>query len=136
MSTFIYALGVTPLVGYTRFRADGLSSFCITETDYDSAFGYGARIGVTAKPLDMLSIGAAYSTRIYSSKLKKYETLFAEQGGFDIPANVNAGVAVKPINGLDITFDYAHIFYNSINSIANPGSRPFTMGSDNGPGFG
>ena len=46
--------------------------------------------------------------------------LFAEQGGFDIPANVGGGVAVKVHPKLTILFDAERIFYGEIKSIANP----------------
>jgi long-chain fatty acid transport protein len=33
-------------------------------------------------------------------------------------------------------FDYKHIFYSDVKSIANPSTNPPPFGADNGPGFG
>ncbi|MBU1210539.1 MAG: outer membrane protein transport protein [Alphaproteobacteria bacterium] len=69
---------------------------------------------------------------------EKYSNLFAEQGDFDIPANLQAGVAVDLMPNLTFMADYKHIWYSQIAAINNPSinflSAPF--GADNGPGFG
>jgi long-chain fatty acid transport protein len=41
-----------------------------------------------------LRFGLSGQTKMYMTKFEKYAGLFAEQGGFDIPAAITAGFAV------------------------------------------
>ena len=52
-------------------------------------------------------------------KFDDYAGLFAEQGGFDIPANWIVGAAVKATSALTIAVDVQQIMYGDINSIGN-----------------
>jgi long-chain fatty acid transport protein len=70
------------------------------------------------------------------SKFGRYRGLFAEQGGFDIPANVAAGIAVKVIPSTTLLLDGERIFYGQVKSIANSDSNQAQLGTTNGPGFG
>lgn len=54
------------------------------------------------------------------SKFDDYAGLFAEQGGFDIPASWSAGVALMPSDVFRILIDSKHIFYSGVASIGNP----------------
>jgi hypothetical protein len=64
------------LLGYQRFKAEGLQAFSGFSTDqanftnngYDSATGFGARIGYFGNLTKELSVGAAYSTKIAMSE--------------------------------------------------------------------
>ena len=72
-------------------------------------------------------------------KFDKYRGLFAEQGGFDIPANYAIGIAVKATPKTTIAFDVERIEYGGIKSVNNPlVPNLFTapLGADNGAGFG
>lgn len=40
----------------------------------------------------MFSVGASYQTKMVKTDFDRYSGLFADQGGFDIPANWQAGV--------------------------------------------
>ena len=53
-------------------------------------------------------------------KFSEYQGLYAEQGGFDIPANWQAGIAVMPNEELTIMLDVQQILYSGVKSIANP----------------
>lgn len=69
----------------------------------------------------------------------KYKGLFAEQGGFDIPANYNLGVAFKATPALTVAFDYQRIEYNKVASVGNPSNQPNCNPLTNfptGPGVG
>ena len=68
-------------------------------------------------------------------------------GGFDLPSHFQVGIAVRPIESLQFSFDYQRIFYGDVNSVANKGpvASPFgpsipsgsgLLGSANGLGFG
>jgi len=141
-----HSVGVSPLVGYQRFKAEGLQGFVpmshdsayLTNQGYDNALGWGVRLGYMGKLNDMVSIGAAYSTKIKMSSFDKYRGLFAEQGDFDMPENWNVGIAIKPIPSTTIALDYQRINYAGVKAIANPSTNAFSsqLGNVDGPGFG
>jgi long-chain fatty acid transport protein len=69
----------------------------------------------------------------------KYKGLFAEDGGFDIPANYGIGVAWQASSALTLALDAQRIEYSDIKSVGTPISTLFSgnlFGSSNGPGFG
>lgn len=143
-----HSIGISPLFGYQRFKAEGLDFFGgfssdntkLTNNGYDSATGWGARVGYMGKLSDMVTVGAAYSTKIDMTKFDKYKGLFAEQGDFDMPENWNVGIAIKPMPSVTVALDYQRINYGDVKSIANPSTNALTcatgMGSDCGAGFG
>jgi long-chain fatty acid transport protein len=140
------AIGASLNIGYQMFQAEGLQNFAnstfssspgnVTNRGYNNSFGVGFRVGWLGKFTNYLSVGATYQSRTYMQKLDKYQGLFAEQGGFDIPSNVGAGVAVRLHPRLTAVFDYERIFYGEVASIANLGSNQAQLGAGNGPGFG
>lgn len=141
------AIGVSPIIAYQRFEAQGLEAFGgfssdpdnLTNNGHDNSYGFGARIGYYAETCPYLSIGASYQTKVWMSKLDNYAGLFAGQGGFDIPANWTVGIAVKPIPALAFLFDVQKIYYSDIRSINNPmlpNLMTARLGDDGGAGFG
>ncbi len=70
------------------------------------------------------------------TKFGKYSGLFADQGGFDIPASITAGFAYDINTRLTVMADFQRIFYSGVGSISNPSSNPPPFGSTGGPGFG
>lgn len=144
-----HSIGVSPLLGYQRFKVDGLQAFQgissssadVTNRGYDDSTGWGVRIGWLGKLTDTVSVGAAYSSKMRMSEFDKYKGLFAEKGDFDIPENYNIGVAVKATPALNIAFDIQQINYSGVKSIANgvmnslldPVNSP--LGSTSGSGF-
>lgn len=142
-----HAIGVSPLLGFQRFKAEGLQAFAtassspdnLTNRGYSTATGYGVRVGYLGKLSDGVSIGAAYASKIKMGEFDKYKGLFAENGGFDLPANFNIGIMVQATPALSIGLDFQQIKYNGIRSINNPSTNlflPAPLGASNGPGFG
>jgi long-chain fatty acid transport protein len=148
-----HAIGIAPLFGYQRFKAEGLQAFAgfstspsnVSNQDYDTANGWGARIGWLGKITDELTIGAAYSTKIAMSKFSKYKGLFAEEGGFDMPENYNVGLAYAFSPAVTVALDYQRINYSKVKSVGNPsslllncagGDTSACLGGSNGAGFG
>lgn len=141
-----HSLGVSPLIGYQRFKADGLQAFTqgpissdpanVTNRGNDDAFGYGVRIGYMGKLTPTVTVGAAYASKMRFEEFSKYQGLFAEQGDFDIPENYNLGVAWQASPAVKLALDYQRINYGSVKSIANPSTNMAQLGSDGGPGFG
>lgn len=142
-----HSIGISPLIGYQRFKAEGLQAFAAATSDaanltnrgYDDSFGYGVRIGYMGKITPTVSIGAAFASKMKFDEFSKYKGLFAEQGGFDIPENYNLGVAWQATPVFLVALDYQRINYSGVNSINNRSSNAFipaALGADNGPGFG
>lgn len=142
-----HAVGITPILAYQSFEGKGLQAFAgfssdpgkLTNNNHDSSFGFGARIGYLGEVLPNLNLGASYQTKIKMGAFDKYAGLFAEQGGFDIPANWTVGLAFKSTPDLTFVADVQQIYYNDIRSIANPflpNIMTSRLGDDNGAGFG
>ncbi len=144
-----HAVGVSLNLAYQRFKAYGLQNFAmaapfnasfspgdVTNNGYDSSTGWGIKIGYTGNLTDAVTVGATYQSRTWMRKFGSYKGLFAEQGDFDIPENYGIGIAVKATPKLTVAADIQQINYGKIDSIANSGSNPGFLGTDNGPGFG
>ncbi len=144
-----HSVGVSPLLAYQRFKAEGLQAFSgfsadstkLTNNGYDTSTGFGVRFGWYGRMSDTVSLGAAYSTKIAMSKLDKYAGLFAEQGDFDIPSNLNLGIAFKVSPTTLVGVDYQKINYTDVKSVSNPSTNfgattAGSLGPSNGRGFG
>jgi long-chain fatty acid transport protein len=127
-----HSVGISPLIGYQRFKAYGLQPFAaissdpanLTNNGYDDAWGFGARVGYFGRITPQFAVGVGYSTKIAMSEFDKYKGLFAEQGDFDIPENYNLGVAFKATPKLTIAADWQRILYNKVRSVGNPSNVP------------
>jgi long-chain fatty acid transport protein len=149
-----HSIGISPLIGYQRFKAEGLHAFGQISTDstrltnvgYDDAFGYGVRIGYMGKITPTVTIGAAYASKMNFDEFSKYAGLFADQGDFDIPENYNLGVAWQATPAVKLALDYQRINYTGVNSVSNPSTNFFNcvgaptdtgcLGMSAGAGFG
>ena len=134
-----HAIGIDPIFAVQRFKAYGLQNFGVGDNGYDYSYGGGARIGYTGKLTDWLTVGATYQSRIYATRFHDYSNLFAEHGGFDIPANFAGGFALNPYKPVTLAVDVEHILFSQLKSIGNnlsAGTLANGLGSDGGPGFG
>jgi long-chain fatty acid transport protein len=147
------AVGVSPLIGMQRFSADGVQAFAgfstspsdVSNRGYDTAYGFGVRVGWFGQITEALSLGAAYSSKVYMSEFDKYKGLFAGQGDFDMPENFNLGMAFKVSPAVTVAADYQRINYSGVESVGNPssllldcagGNADACLGGSNGAGFG
>ena len=151
-----HAVGVSLNLAAQRFKAHGLENFtapafpqqfsaypdAVTNKGYEWSYGYGLRIGYLGRFSPYLALGLTYQTKTWMTDLDNYKGLFAEEGGFDIPANYGIGITVTPIKDLAIAFDVVRIDYSGIKSINNP-LRPLWfdpggayLGTSTGSGFG
>ncbi len=138
------SIGVSLNLAYQSFEAKGLQPFAGSTTDAtkltnngaDTSTGYGLRLGWIGEVTPMVTLGATYQTKTKMGKFGKYAGLFAEQGGFDIPASYGAGVAVNPSPETTIAFDIQVIEYGDVKAIANTNTAGGLLGADNGAGFG
>ncbi|MFO7530689.1 MAG: outer membrane protein transport protein [Marinobacter sp.] len=141
------AIGISPMIAYQRFEAKGLGAFsdfssdpsALTNNGTDDAWGYGIQIGWQGEITDTLRGGLSFRTILEMEEFDEYQGLFAEQGDFDIPQMLNAGIAWSGIDRHWILLDIQHIRYSDINSVGNPMLPNLTttqLGDDDGAGFG
>jgi long-chain fatty acid transport protein len=141
------SVGVSAVLAYQMFKAEGLQAFSafssdsvnLTNNKTSSSIGGGARVGYMGKWSDYFSVGAAYQTRVYMSKFKDYQGLYAERGDFDIPSNYTAGIGIHPTEDVDLAFDVQRINYSEVKSVGNPmlpNLMQAALGNNGGAGFG
>ena len=141
------AFGISAIIAGQRFKASGLEAFgafsgepeCLTGNGYEWSKGIGVKVGYLARVHDSLTIGASFNPAIQMSELDAYCGLFAEEGGFDVPASGTIGLAYKPIEPLTFALDYQRIHYTDVRAVGNgliPNLMNAPLGSDDGPGFG
>ncbi len=166
-----FSLGLSAIIAIQRFEARGVSNFApftktyaeslfttgqpeipknLSGNGHDMSYGYGGSIGVQWNPVDMFSIAAAYTSEMSMSKFSEYKDLFADKGGFDMPATATIGVAFKPTDRWSLMFDWQEVYYSDIGSVGNPIQNIFTcptldptstsfegcLGGKKGAGFG
>lgn len=145
-----HSLGASLLLGYQRFKANGLQAFDnapgfppftgapgnVTNNGYDSATGVGLRVGWQGHLSDAVTLGASYSTKVNMTRFDKYRGLFAQNGKFDIPSSYSVGVAFMPDSAWTLAADYTRIEYSKVAAVGNPSSAQAPLGAENGPGFG
>lgn len=142
-----HAIGVTGVVAYQRFAANGLQAFagfssdsdCLTNNAHANAYGGGVRVGYVGSFSPYLSVGASYQSRIWMTRFEPYKGLFAQSGAFDVPSTWVAGIAIKPTPNLDLLADVQQVRYSEVKSVANgmlPNLLQAPLGGDNGAGFG
>lgn len=150
------SVGIAPVFAAQNFEAEGLEPFKqlsvspdkVTNNGKEWSYGAGLHFGWYGQVNDQLALGASYRTTVWMSKFDDYAGLFADGGSFDIPAMFNLGLAYKAQPNLTLAFDYQHIFYDEVHSIANSndvdlstcqGASPkpsFCLGGESGVGFG
>jgi long-chain fatty acid transport protein len=141
------SLGVSAIGLVQGFRAEGIQPFSAASADpanftnrgTDVAFGAGFRLGYFGEFGGVLSLGAFYQSKVWAQEFDRYGGLFADQGGFDVPASYGAGIALRPTPQLVLAADVRRIEYAGVNSVGNPLSVLFTgvpFGASDGPGFG
>ncbi|WP_045836589.1 OmpP1/FadL family transporter [Hyphomicrobium sp. 99] len=140
------SVGVAPVVALQIFQADGLAAFggfssdpsALTNRGKDHEFGGGVRAGIEWAVLPTFRVGVAGSTPIWTNPFTRYKGLFADGGDFDIPANVQAGIAVDVSPAVTLLVDYRHIWFSDTNSVGDPSTllAPGSLGTAHGPGFG
>ena len=133
------SIGISPLIGYQEFSAQGLQAFGVQNAGTDNAAGYGVRLGVQTRLNSQLTFGASYASKVIMGRMSKYSTLFTNAGELDLPENWSVGLQWKVIPQLALALDYERINYSTSATI---GDSPWKMlqgvpfGAVDGPGFG
>lgn len=125
-----HSFGISPLIGYQRFKADGVlndnangnGSGNSINLGYDDAFGYGVRVGYMGKLTSNFTVGVSYSSKVTMQKFDKYANnlLLPGNGALDLAENYSVGVAYKPMPDLTVALDYLRINYADVASIGTP----------------
>ena len=138
-----FAWGLGPVFALQMFEANGLMSFMpYTETfnecfffqppmscdptpsslsgnSHDTSTGFGAAAGIWWAMGDAVSAGLAYQSKMSMSEFKDYSDLYAEAGGFDIPASLKFGLSFQGTNNVRLNLDIEHTEYGDVTSVGN-----------------
>lgn len=162
-----FAWGVGPVFAVQAFEAKGVGSFAgftktfaasggtifpenLTNNGHDTATGFGGAAGIWWAMGSSVSAGLSYQSVISMSEFDDYSDLFAEDGGFDIPASTKLGISFAGNNNVRINLDVEYTQFGEVasvgNSLANLTACPTAglggtdlescLGGANGAGFG
>ncbi|MFZ5758513.1 MAG: OmpP1/FadL family transporter [Thermodesulfobacteriota bacterium] len=144
-----HSFGITPILAAQSLKVTGLEAFRplshdpehVTNQGYDYSWGGGLKIGWLGRLSDRLSVGLSGQTRLWMTPFEDYQGLFAEEGDFDIPPNLTAGLAWSVTPALTLAVDVQHIFFEEIKAVGNSCAIPLQpdsilLGTDDGIGFG
>jgi len=142
-------LGIATTFAYQRFEMKGVQAFDnpffssspgnVSNKGTDSATGWGWKLGWIGAVMPTVTLGATWSSRVEMDRFSSYKGLFAERGGFDVPASYGVGLAWKTSPALTVAADWQRIDYSEVNSVGNPLANLLSgnpLGSNNGGGFG
>ena len=138
------SIGVAPVVAMQMFSAEGFGSFGalsespanFTNNGTDTTFGVGVHAGLEWKVTPAFRIGVSGATPTWMQNFSKYSGLLPDQGSFDIPAWVDAGVAWDALPTLTLMLDYKGIFYEGVPADADPVHFSVPFGAVGSAGFG
>ena len=161
-----HAFGASLNLAYQRIEITGVGGFApfssdaanLSDRGYDNSTGAGVTVGWQGQITPTIKAGLAYRSKTNMSSFDKYSGLLAEQGDFDIPSMVTAGLSIQATPKTTIAIDVARINYTDVKSISNgnntaplqqqlvgqatgqipPGTalQGPLLGDDNGAGFG
>lgn len=122
-----HAIGVSLNLVYQRITVNGIGGFTpfsrdpssLSDRDYDNSTGAGLTLGWQGQLSPMVSAGLSYKTKTKMGQFDNYKGLLAEQGGFDIPSMITAGVSIQATPKTTIAIDVAKINYTDVKSISN-----------------
>jgi len=123
--------GVSPTMVIQTFRANGLP----WGSGRDWSYGGGLRAGIVYDASSQLSFGLSASTKMNMTKFDKYAGLFENNGEFDVPGSITAGLAYKANSKLTMMLDVQRIFYSGVDAISNSVVAG-PLGAPGGAGFG
>lgn len=125
------SVGASLIMAYQTFKAHGLGAFGglgfsndatkLTGNGDDSSMGFGVKLGWQGDINKDVTLGVSYQSKMSMSEFDDYAGLFAEQGGFDIPATATFGFAWKTSDRSTLVVDLQQIYYSDVPSIGNAG---------------
>ncbi|MBT8060515.1 MAG: outer membrane protein transport protein [Gammaproteobacteria bacterium] len=153
VAQYFKANGVRTFGPYTRsFAASGATQqpTSLSNNGTDWSYGAGVKLGLHSQLSERVSFGIMYQSKIWMSEFDDYADLFAEQGDFDIPADLKVGLSIQANEKVALSFDIEHMWYSDVAAVGNPIQGLFAcptagmggtalencLGGDNGGGFG
>ncbi len=161
-----WKVGITVVLAIQAFKTEGLNNFAgftetfaasggmtfptnLTNNGTEFSYGYGLKLGAIWEANERLNLGIAYQSETIMTDLDEYADLFAESGGFDIPASFRLAVSFLATPAVSLHFDYERTWYSEIDSIGNSITNLFAcpttgqggtslsscLGGNNGAGF-
>ncbi len=123
-----HGFGVSLILAYQTFEIQGVQAFglfssnpaALSNNGHDDSFGVGLKLGYLGKFSDRFSFGASYQFEVGMGEFDSYAGLFADQGGFDIPATWTAGIAIAATDNVTFVFDVQETLYSEVTSIGDP----------------
>ena len=166
-----FSWGVGPIFAFQMFEATGVASFTpftkafaeafittglpapaenLSDNGSDTSTGFGFTGGIWWAMGDSFSAGLSYHSKMSMSEFGDYSDLFAEAGGFDIPASTMLGLSFKGTNNVRVNLDIEHTEFSDVASVGNPMANiancptaglggtdlESCLGGKNGAGFG
>jgi long-chain fatty acid transport protein len=171
MSGDNFAWGIGPIIAAQAFEARGVGTFTpvtksfllsggtvypspsLSNNGHEMSFGFGLTAGIWWSLSDKFSAGLSYQSKIAMGEFDDYADLFAEDGDFDIPSSIKAGISYVANDILRINFDVEHTAFSDVGAVGNPMANLFScpavpeivristdiescLGGSNGAGFG
>ena len=127
----------------------------LTNNGHEISTGVGAAVGFWWGLSDSVSMGLSYQSKLSMGEFDDYSDLFAEDGGFDIPASAKLGLSFAGNGNTRVNLDIEHTMFSDVASVGNPmanimgcpavvalftgqfvGDLEACLGGDGGAGFG
>lgn len=132
-----HAIGASVNLVYQRMKINGVGDFgffssdpaSLTNQGYDSSTGGGISLGWQGQVTPKVKAGLAYRSVTKMGNFDKYKGLFAEQGGFDIPSMITAGISIEASPKTSFAIDVARINYTDVKSISNDNNTAVLQGA-------
>ena len=142
-----HAFGIVPVLVFQSFEIQGVGSFApfsadparLSDNGHDSSLGFGLKLGYLGRWSPRFSFGVAFQSEMEMEELDDYAGLFAEQGGFNIPASYWVGFAAEVTSRVTLSLDVQETMYSDINSVGLPllpNLPTARLGDPTGAGFG
>ena len=107
----------------------------VTNNGYNYTRAVGFTVGYHWQVTPYFAFGIAYSPKMTLARFRKYDGL-KPLGRISIPETFNPGIAIHPMCGMTITFDYVFAKLTNIATAHHSPFAPFPPGSAKGPGAG
>jgi long-chain fatty acid transport protein len=148
-----HSVGVSVDIDFARLNVGGLGRLAalsnrpdrVTDRNHSGSAGVGITVGYVGylfpRCLPGLSVGVAYSPRVWFRHARKYEGLFADHR-LGIPAKVRVGIGWDVLPCVSVALDVEFLNWTKLRSWSNrfPGNSTTGIGAlfgtRNGPGFG
>jgi long-chain fatty acid transport protein len=128
------SVGFAANIAYAQLGYEVAGTLGMAKHETAGALGLGGTLGVTYKPVEMVTLGAAYETRTYFQDFEFDVGGQAQTLAFDQPMIATLGAAVRPVPGLTLALDGQWINWSATNGENLPewSKNPFAPTDPNG----